>query len=212
MKRILILPAIIFLLCTTLFSQENESSEKKDEYKTIFGHDRHNGFYGALTIGYSEIDSKQAIIFGGRFELITGHSLGIGIGGKGFINESYHNASLNTNIFLAGGYVGLYFEPIVMPNYPVHISFPILLGAGGVSYINQNKDYYHNKVEDSKAFLVAEPGAELEMNLTRFLRLALGVSYRFTTPFDVGTTSTTGISSNELKGFNYMLTFKFGRF
>ena len=212
MIRILILPAILFLLCTTLFSQENESSEKKDEYKTLFGHDRHIGFYGAFTIGYSEIDSKQAIIFGGRFELITGHSLGIGIGGNGFINESYYDATLNTNIFLTGGYGGLYLEPIMMPNYPVHISFPILLGAGGVSYITGNKDYYHNMKVDSKAFLVAEPGAELEMNLTRFFRLALGVSYRFTTPFDVGISSTNKISSSALQGFNYMVSFKFGKF
>jgi hypothetical protein len=212
MKRIVILPAFLFLLCTALFSQENDSSDKNNEFKTLLGHDRHNGLYGAFSIGYSEIDSRQAVVFGGRFEWITGHSLGLGFGGNGFINESHHDATLNTNIFLTGGYGGLYIEPIVMPNYPVHISFPILLGAGGVSYVTENMDYYHNMVEDSKAFLIAEPGAELELNLTRNFRLALGVSYRFTTPFDVGISSSTDISSSALQGFNYMMTFKFGRF
>jgi hypothetical protein len=138
--------------------------------------------------------------------------LGIGFGGTGFINESHYDATLNTNIFLTGGYGGLYIEPILMPNYPVHIAFPILLGGGGVSYVTEDMDYNHNMIEDSKAFLIAEPGAELEMNLTRNFRLALGVSYRFTTPFDVGISSSASISSSALQGFSYMMTFKFGRF
>jgi hypothetical protein len=212
MKRNLLLTAFLLLLCTSLFSQENDSSDKNNEFKTLLGNDRNNGFYGAFSIGYSEIDSKQAVVFGGRFEWITGHSLGLGFGGSGFINESHYDATLNTNIFLTGGYGGLYIEPIVMPKFPVHISFPILLGAGGVSYVTENMDFDHNMVEDSKAFLIAEPGAELELNLTRNFRLALGASYRFTTPFDVGISSSTNISSGALQGFNYMMTFKFGRF
>lgn len=207
-----LLSAFLLLLFIPLFAQENESTEKKNEFKTLLGNDRQNGLYGAFSIGYSEIDSKQAVVFGGRFEWITGHSLGLGFGGNGFINESHYDAALNTDIFLTGGYGGLYVEPIVMPNYPVHISFPILLGGGGVSYVTENMDFDHNMIEDSKAFLVAEPGAELELNLTRNFRLALGVSYRFTTPFDVGISSSTNISSSALQGFNYMMTFKFGRF
>ena len=46
-------------------------------------------------------------------------------------------------------------------------------------------------IEDSEAFLIAEPGAEMELNLTRIFRLAIGASYRFTTPFNVGTDTAT---------------------
>ena len=208
MKKPVILSVLIILFTTSAFAQENN----KDEFKTLFGDNHPRGFYGAFTVGYSEIDQKQAVVFGGRFEWIVSHSIGLGFGGSGFINEYHYDPALNQDVFLTGGYGGFYVEPIVVPNFPVHISFPILLGAGGVSYITEEMDNYHNMIEDTEAFLIAEPGAEIELNLTRNFRLALGASYRFTTPFDVGATGTIPVSSKSIEGWTYMMTFKFGRF
>jgi hypothetical protein len=136
----------------------------------------------------------------------------LGFGGNGFINENHFNSALNSDVFLTGGYGGLYIEPILMPNFPVHIAFPILLGGGGISYVTDNMDWDHNMIQDSEAFLIAEPGAELELNLTRNFRLAIGSSYRFTTPFEVGMTGSPTVSASALEGFTFMMTFKFGRF
>jgi opacity protein-like surface antigen len=208
MKKTVILSALIILFSTSSFSQDSD----KDEYKTLFGDYQPRGFYGAFTIGYSEIDQKQAVIFGGRFEWIVSHAIGLGFGGNGFINEYHYDPVINQEVFLTGGYGGFYIEPIVVPNFPVHLSFPILLGVGGVSYITKETEDYHNMIEDSEAFLLAEPAAELELNLTRNFRLALGASYRFTTPFDVGVTGATPVSSKSIQGWTYMVTFKFGRF
>ena len=212
MKKIIVLSAVLILLCSSLFSQENVSTKKSSEFKTLFGNENHNGAYGAFTIGYSEIDQKQAVLFGGRFEWIIGHSIGLGFGGSGFINEAYYELSLNSDVFLTGGYGGFYIEPIVMPNFPVHLSFPILLGAGGISYVTDNWDNHNNMIEDTEAFLIAEPGAEIELNLTRYFRLALGTSYKFTTPFNIGLPNSPDVNSDSLKGFSFLMTFKFGRF
>jgi hypothetical protein len=212
MKKPIFISALLILLSAASFSQEDDSIQKTQEFKTLLGHNNHNGFYGAFTVGYSEIEDRQAVVFGGRFEWITGHSLGLGFGGSGFINENHFEPSLNSNVFLTGGYGGLYIEPILMPNYPVHLSFPILLGGGGVSYVTEDMNFDHNMIEDSEAFLIAEPAAELELNLTRNFRLAIGASYRFTTPFDVGVSGSPTVSSKSLQGFSYMMTFKFGRF
>ena len=106
----------------------------------------------------------------------------------------------------------MYVEPIIMPKFPVHLSFPILFGVGGISYVTKDANDYHNMVEDSEVFLIAEPAAELEFNLTRNFRLALGASYRFTTPFDVGTTGSLPVNANAIESWSYMITFKFGRF
>jgi hypothetical protein len=212
MKRLLIITAILTILSFNISAQDQGQERRTDEFRTLLGHERHNGVYGAFTIGYSEIENRQAVVLGGRFEWITGHSLGIGFGGTGFINENHFDQSLNSNVFLTGGYGGLYFEPILMPNYPVHLAFPVLLGAGGISYVTEDWDYNHNMIEDSEAFLIAEPGVEIELNLTRNFRLAAGATYRFTTPFDVGLTGEPMVSSSALRGFSYMLTFKFGRF
>ncbi len=212
MKRSIIISVLFVVLSSALFSQEYDSEQKNQEFRTLLGHDKYSGLYGAFSIGYSEIEDKQAIIFGGRFEWITGHSLGLGFGGSGFINENHFEPSLNNNVFLTGGYGGIYLEPILMPNYPVHLSFPILLGAGGISYVTEDMNFNHNMIEDSEGFLIAEPAAELELNLTRNFRLALGVSYRFTTPFNVGVSGSPTVSSKAIEGFSYMMTFKFGRF
>jgi hypothetical protein len=212
MKKAIIISVLLILVSIISFSQEDQSAKKSDEFRTLLGHDHANGFYGAFTVGYSEIEDRQAVIFGGRFEWITGHSLGIGFGGSGFINENHFESSLNTNVFLTGGYGGIYIEPIIMPNYPVHLSFPVLLGGGGISYVTETMNYDHNMIEDSEAFLVAEPAAEIELNLTKNFRIAIGASYRFTTPFNVGVSGSPAVSSGSLQGFSYMMTFKFGRF
>jgi hypothetical protein len=212
MKRTITIAGLFIVLCATSFAQEHDSGKTSQEFKTLLGHDNHNGFYGAFTVGYSEIEERQAVIFGGRFEWIAGHSIGIGFGGTGFINENHFEPALNSDVFVTGGYGGLYVEPILMPNYPVHLSFPILLGGGGISYVTEDMNFDHNMIEDSEAFLIAEPAVELELNLTRNFRLAIGTSYRFTTPFNVGLAGSPTVSSKALQGFTYMMTFKFGRF
>jgi hypothetical protein len=214
MKRLFTIAIVLILATTFLYPQEPEQDRqtRNSEYRTLLGHDRQNGMYGAITGAYSEIGDKEAVLFGGRLEWISGHSFGVGLGVTGFINENHYDASLDRDVFLAGGYGGVYLEPILMPNYPVHLSFPVLLGVGGVSYISKATNLNHNTVEDSEAFLIAEPAAELELNISRHFRLALGLSYRLTTPFDVGKDEIPTVGSKALKGFSYMMTFKFGRF
>lgn len=212
MKKLIILSALLLLLCSVTFSQHSDSTKNKDEFQTLLGNNNHSGAYGAFSIGYSVIDNDQAVLFGGRFMWITSHSLGFGFGGSGFINEYHYDPLLAREVFLTGGYGGLYIEPILMPRFPVHLSFPCLLGAGGISYISKDITYDHNMIGDSEAFLIAEPGVELELNLTRHFRFALGASYRFTTPFEVGLNSSRTVNSDALEGFSYTVTFKFGRF
>ena len=233
MKKPAILSALLIVICSVSFAQEPDSlriiwekkaldekmnqENKKDkrdnqEMQTLLGHNQPGGAYGAFSIGYSSIDDKQAILFGGKFMWIASHSVGFGFGGTGFINEFHYEPLLDREVAIAGGYGGLFIEPILMPRFPVHLSFPILLGAGGVSYVSKEANHNNNFVEDSQAFLLVEPGAELELNLTRHFRFAVGATYRLPTPFDLGTTGAPNISAKSIEGMTYMVTFKFGRF
>lgn len=213
MKKTLILAALIISFCSALYSQDPEFQYYKNkEIKTILGRNREGGAFGAFTTGYSVIDHKHAILFGGRFEWITGHSLGLGFGATGFMNEFHYEPELDREVFLAGGYGGLYVEPILFPRFPVHLSFPVLFGAGGVSYVSKESDFNTNLIEDSEAFLLIEPGAEMELNLTKFFRFAIGATYRFPTAFNVGLSGSPTASAESIKGMSYMITFKFGRF
>jgi hypothetical protein len=213
MKKILLFPVILILFATTLQSQDPEFEYYKGkEIKTLLGRNRPGGSYGSITIGYSIIDNKNAVLIGARVSGIASHYIGVGIGGTAFINEYHDEPTINRQVHLSGGYGGVYIEPVLLPRFPVHLSFPVLLGAGGISSVSTDTDSNKRDIEDTKVFLLIEPSAELEVNLTRFFRLALGASYRYPTSFNIGTSGTPPASAESLRGFSYKLTFKFGRF
>ena len=62
MKKTIILSAVLILtLFIIIFTGVMIQQRKTDEFQTLFGNEKHNGAYGAFTIGYSEIDDKQAV-------------------------------------------------------------------------------------------------------------------------------------------------------
>jgi hypothetical protein len=213
MKKIITLSLLTVLASFSLFSQDPEFEYyKHNEMQTLLGHNREGGVYCAFTTGYSQIDNKNALQFGGRFGWLASHSVGIGLGATGFMNEYHYEPLLNRNVSLVGGYGGLYIEPILFPRWPVHLSFPVLFGAGGVSYVSRESIENNNFIEDSEAFLLIEPAAEIELNLTRFFRMSIGASYRLPTPFAVGLTGTRKPTSGSIEGISYTVSLKFGKF
>jgi len=216
MKTILII-LISFSILNFISAQGNEDSvivkqPKQNEIKTLFGdEDVSNGGYGAFTIGYSEIENLDAIIIGGRGAWIIGHWFALGFGGAGFFNDIHYDNTLDQNVNLSGGYGGLLMEPIILPWFPVHISLPVLFGAGGIAYVTgyetDMNDMPPANVEDATSFVILEPGAELEINIVKFFRLSLGASYRFTSVINLYDTSTF-----PLNGWAGNITLKFGKF
>jgi hypothetical protein len=212
MKKTLLF-LILATFYTNAFSQDPEFEYYRSrEIKTILGHDNESGGYAAFYGGNSVIDHNQAIVFGARFSWLAGHSMGTGIGITGFINEYHYEPALDRNVFLAGGYGGIVIEPIVMPRMPIHFSFPVLIGGGGISYISRDDNYNDNIIEDSKAFLLMEPGAEIELNVTRFFRLAAGFTYRFPASFDLVKTTDNMPAIRSIRGMTGIVTLKVGKF
>ncbi|HPE56400.1 MAG TPA: hypothetical protein P5514_09155 [Bacteroidales bacterium] len=206
---------LTLLFAGTLFAQEENKNPQ--EYKTLFGNQQmSNGAYGGLSINYTQIDKKDAMLVGARGAWIINHSLALGFGGYGFANdlkyEKVYGDDQTENYFLAGGYGGLLIEPIIAAKSPVHVSVPILIGAGGISYINTYWSDYDNRydyayTEDADAFFVIEPGIELELNLVKFMRVAFGGYYRYTSDVNLYNTK-----KDVLNGFSTGITFKFGKF
>lgn len=217
MKRIALVLAI---LCTGVFTYsqivedeitEQLKEEKKNDngIKTLLGSSSSIGGYGSISVLYSQIESKDAFVFGARGAVVMGHVFALGIGGAGFINDFTYDPLEDENVSLAGGYGGMFFEPIIFPKFPVHISVPVLVGVGGVAYTSMQPEAWDNEynVEDSETFLVIEPGLEMEMNITRYFRFSLGGYYRYTSGIDLMETE-----SDVLNGFSFGVNFKFGKF
>jgi hypothetical protein len=220
MKKIATMVVLLALAIPTMVAQEAEGNQPEEKQKrnpgevqTLFDPHSGSGGYGAFSVGYTKINSHDAIIMGGRGEWVIGHGFGLGMGGYGFLNDPTYNPIDQLNYSLAGGYGGLILEPILFGWFPVHLSFPILIGAGGVASTSYSSDWYDpyeywdGYVEDATAFFVAEAAVELEFNLVRFFRLALFGSYRYTSDIIMENTS-----ADALRGWNVGMTFKFGSF
>jgi hypothetical protein len=191
-----------------------QAQEENNEFKTLFGDKQiSHGGYGAVSVNYSQIDGKDAIVMGGRGAWVIGHGIAIGFAGSGFLNDYHYNPNLSggRNVNLAGGYGGLLIEPILFPKFPVHISIPVVAGVGGVAYTTSFNPYDWDDpqyfVEEASSFLVLEPGVELEFNVVRFFRLAIGGYYRLTSDIRLYDTS-----PDVLNGFSGGITLKFGKF
>ncbi len=206
------------------------AQEESDEMKTLFKRSStekiSNGGYGSFNIGYTQINSQNALQLGGRVAWIANHRFALGLAGSGFVNTLDKNYSNDdpSEYFLAGGYGGIFFEPILMPNRPVHVSFPVILGVGGITAVDannwesshNNNSYYY----DSDVFMVFEPGVDVEFNIVKFFRVALGASYRLTNGVDLTykyldnnyDEHIINVDKNALDSFNFHVGFKFGWF
>ncbi len=215
MKRLLLFIVVLSTL-TMAFGQVDENEQikpKKDnEMMTLLGRGNSIGGYGALSMAYTQIDGKDAFSFGARGAAIMGHSFALGIGGSGFVTDLFFDPNLGMDVNIAGGYGGLLFEPIFLPKYPIHLSVPVLVGVGGIAYNSVDRNFQDNwYVEDSEAFFVVEPGAEIELNVTRFFRFAFGAYYRVTSNIQLQQ-QYQNVPKDILNGFSYGVSFKFGKF
>ena len=213
MKTLGIISLLAIISSYGLAQPRSEGGDKEQQISTIFGHNHtENGGYGAFGAGYSLIDNRDGIVISGRAAWIVNHTLALGLTGSGFLNDFRYDAQYDEDVNLTGGYGGILIEPIIFPKAPVHLSFPIMGGVGGIAYTRtsntwDNRDYRTSYVEDTEAFLIAEPGVEMELNVLRFFRLAIGMSYRFTSDIELIDTS-----PKALEGFTTGVTFKFGKF
>jgi len=233
MKTMKICTLFIALLSVILLQAQEEEEMKllfnkkdKPEKEKI-----DNGGYGSVNAGWTQIDGKDAMVIGARAAWIANHHFSLGLAGRGFFNnfnnDTYYDPDYDPNYdptySLSGGYGGLLLEPIIAPMSPVHVSFPILIGAGGVAttpvnwkYIDYNNYYYYS----SDAYFVIEPGVDLEFNITKFFRIAVGGSYRYTSDIylqhkylnNLDETVYKNVSKDALRGFNVDLSLKFGWF
>ena len=210
----LFLVVFSLFIVSKLFAQEGEiKKEDSNEIQTVFDKKNiSNGGYGGFSIGYSSIAGRNALTTGFRGGWIANHQFVLGLAGTTFISEENINQLPTLNDFLTGGYGGLLVEPILFPQKPVHVSFPLIFGAGGVAQIDSQdwmggQNHHDPMYYQMSHFFIFNPGVELEMNMARIFRMGVGISYRLTSATDLLT-----YESGMMRGWDFYLVFKFGKF
>jgi hypothetical protein len=222
MKTLKLFLVLFSLVLTNIYSfgQDNPEEKQESEIKTLFKSDKELGGYGGIVARYTEIGSIQGIVAGGHGCFIAGHSLAIGIAGNALFSEKVYDERLAKDSYFSGGYGGLLIEPILLPKYPIHISLPVLMGIGGIGYTAKTSanDWgifdSSSDDQDSKSFFILEPGVELEINVLKFFRLAVGGYYRLTNDVHLRYKNSNDLieSPGFLKGFSAGVTLKLGKF
>ena len=164
---------------------------------------RKSGGYGAISNKFTRINGQFANInevYGGWY---VNRSFLIGIAGGATTNRI---AVPDANKIWNGermtyqyGQFGLMTEYVVGSTKKVHFAVNLITGAG---FILQ---YYGSR--NPNFFFLMEPGAQVELNLTNWMRFSPGISYRRA----FGSNSK-GLSDEDLSGVSANITFKFGRF
>ena len=182
---------------------------RKPEIKTLSGSMGHSGGFGALTFKSSKFIDETMVMAGLRGGWIINRSLAIGLEGYGIIPTAKFDGLSQFDAVAIGGYGGMFLEPIFFSNEVVHVTFPISAGSGWLGY---HEDFDEGRFDNPEliegdVFWYVEPGANVELNLARNFRLALGVSKRFTQDLELIDTG-----SKDFNKISYYLTLKIGSF
>lgn len=198
------------------------SNRRKSDIKTLAGSMNHSGGFGAVSFRYSDFRDESLVMAGFRGGWIVNRTLGIGFEGHGVIPTSrYEDIDDNRDVVLVGGYGGMFLELIFFSNQVIHVTFPVSAGAGWLGYTEHWENdftnppfspddslfYQRNQLIDDDTFWYIEPGANIELNVSRNFRMCFGVSKRFTQDFNMVRTN-----DNAFDKPNYYVTLKFGKF
>lgn len=208
-----------FMLTLSLSAQQ-ETPKSTGELRTIFGKSNEPmvGWFIGIEQGYTQFDNRDVWTGGLNFGMTIDHQLSLGFGGHTWCNRNdnyYPEITDTAGAYLEGGYGGLLVEYTIFPKSPVHLTFPVLIGGGGASYVSENEytvwdedewDTEHHII-DEDLFFVVEPGVKVEFNLLRFMRLNAGVSYRYVDGLQMVNTS-----EDLMNNFNCTVGLKFGKF
>jgi len=219
MKRIFTI-AFMLMFCAVIYAQDQEP--KSDEIKSLLDDVKYHGGYLGFDVRYTELDNSSGMQLGGRLGWILNHDLAIGLAGYGFFSQPKLYDVLNNgkDYKLTGGYGGLLIEPIIGSRFPVHASFPVVIGVGGISFKENFEDIIEQDLDlnsPSTAYFIINPGVEIELNLLKHLRFSLGAYYNYTSNFkidarDANDVEVQVIDQEALNGFNFGASIKIGFF
>ncbi len=200
MKRLILLLSIMMM---PLMAQQ----------VTLFSGPYTHGGYGGPRLMASTIDDELGILVGGHGGWVVNHTLFIGGGGYALANQI--NAPITaegTQEYIDFGYGGVEVGAIIGSNKLVHLRVSTLIGAGGMStslrdYANNEHDH-HDLDHSSDAFFIAEPTVEVVVNMTPWMRLTAGASYRLID----GVESDSDFTDTDFSGPSAVVSVNFGKF
>ena len=216
MKRLSAITALFILTLTLTVSAQQQ--------ETLFSSPVEHGGFGGVVSKMTSIRGEMAYMVGGYGGWLIDHQLMLGLGGYGLASNVRAESAAEqayapdgTPLYVEFGYGGLMLEYILTPHKLVHVNAQLLVGAGGATYrenwygdwdddwMDDDRNHHYGRHE---ALFVTEPSVNVELNLTDWMRVSAGASYRFVSGVD----NIVGLKNSDLSGASGQLSLKFGAF
>ncbi len=217
-KRIHIALLLALLTLSSVYSQKyaDTYSPEDDKVKSLLGKGNDLNGFGALDLKVGDFVGERALLAGAYGGFIVNRRYLFGLAGYGLVTNVEFDGSIPgqedvKKLNLHGGYGGVLIGVTIAPRELIHVSIPIVLGAGSWEVVD--KDFFVNNPADSEftvensVFFVVEPGLELEFNITKYFRIGAGATFRY-----IAGTELDNINDDDTTGINAILSFRFGRF
>lgn len=180
------------------------------QQETLLDGDVTFGGFGGPVVKFSAINGKFAVFPGGRGAAIINHQFTFGGAGYGLANyieakKPYKQTDIKQYYELGYGGIdlGFFFNPDKLINFYFHT----LIGAGSVMYKLHNPNNYSDVDKYTTNFFALEPEAEVVLNVTKWMKVSAGVSYRILGGFEFD-----GLKNTDFMFPAAHLAFSFGAF
>lgn len=187
--------SVLVALFIMLGYANNASAQEEREFRTLFdqlGPIKVSGF-GAPILEFSAVQNEFAVFNGGGGAVLINQFF---IGGYGMGLSTNHYRKINVYQETTGNYYnysddrinfghgGFWLGGIFHPADAIHLAASTKLGWGGISLYEQNQSWELRRYEIIDNVFVIQPQVEMEMNITRWFKLNVGVGYRLVSGID----------------------------
>tara|TARA_R110002050_G_scaffold233063_2_gene368753 strand:- start:21978 stop:22643 length:666 start_codon:yes stop_codon:yes gene_type:complete len=176
----------LFLLFISIANFLNAQEESDSDY--IEFNDRKNtvhGVYVGLSFHYGKIDKSDTYASSLKIAYVANQQFEVGFVGTGFYTDLNKLGLDSNDRDLVGGYGGLHLEPIFFSKSKLNLSFPVLIGGGGIGLVRNNLRNAEISDDDWKPIFVVEPGVNILYNISRYIQFEVGIKHRFSSKINL---------------------------
>lgn len=194
-----ILPALVLgiacLVPTPALAASKEPTQILFEPKTQFP------AQGGPAIKVAFLPTGTGLLVGGVGGVVLGDSVGVGLGGYSLSTEvRTERGGIPRDLGMSYG--GLILENSFLAHRLFYLNMSIMAGPGQAYAITRDL----SAEREVSTFFLVEPAVNFMLNVTRELRLGLGMSYRLTAGSD-----TNRVLNTDLTGFACTFTLLYGK-
>lgn len=148
------------------------------------------GVFAGPMVKFANINGDNKVLFGGQLAVLINQSFYVGVGG-------FENITDLSGDFSSSKYEGAFLGAYINERETIHTFIELGLWAGNI-----REDSSGGTSEDDD-FLIIEPAIGFALNISRYTKAMISLSYRYADGVNLE-----GISQDDLSGisFNGMLT------